>query len=199
MDRVRRLLKLSIEATKKLLRPLDYLWIKHDHMAIYSFFIPMVLATAVIVLFWKLPAPVPLIIDGGIVPAITGLLQILTGFYIGSLAAVSTFGRPSMDKPMLGSTPLLIVRHNGKNIQEELTRRRFLSLLFGYLSFLSLVLYIIGATANIIEENTRLIVPANWMLFLTWSLFGIYFFVFCNLIITTLLGLYYMTDRIHRD
>jgi hypothetical protein len=168
-------------------------------MLVYNLVLPLLMSVIMIVILSTLPATVPIVTDGGVIPAVTGLLQILTGFYIGSLAAVSTFDRPSMDEPMQGNPPTLQVTRRGQRTEEQLSRRRFLSLLFGYLSFLSLILYIVGAMAEAIASNVRLLAPVDWMPALGWVLFGGYLVVANNLVVTTLLGLYYMTDRIHRD
>ncbi|MBK8901686.1 MAG: hypothetical protein IPM53_10920 [Anaerolineaceae bacterium] len=183
----------------RLLQPLDYLRIRHARMGFYIFWLPLVMSVITVVVFLLLPSTAQGIIPRGIVPAVTGLLQILTGFYIAALAAVATFDRPAMDEPMRGTPPTLKVKRGGRGEEQALSRRRFLSLLFGYLSFVSLFVYIAGSVAPTIEENIKLIAQPTWIARIMWGLFIVFLFVFFNLFVSTLLGLYYLTDRIHRD
>lgn len=90
--------------------------------------------------------------DHGIVQGVNGLLQILTGFYIASLAAVATFNKQSMDEVMPGEPPIVDVR--GGKI-EQLTRRRFVCSMFGYLAFISLFVYLIGIGALASVESAK--------------------------------------------
>ncbi len=64
---------------------------------------------------------------------VNGLLQVLIGFFVASLAAVATFQRPGMDENMRGKAPTL----QGKGV----TRRQYLCYMFGYLAFMSIAVY----------------------------------------------------------
>lgn len=72
--------------------------------------------------------------------------------------------------------------------------------MFGYLSFLSFVLFGISAFGNLLEPNINALIPydAKAFWYVRWSFVGAFLFLASNLLVTTLLGLYYMTDRIHR-
>ncbi|WP_165220357.1 hypothetical protein [Affinirhizobium pseudoryzae] len=125
------------------------------------------------------------------------LLSILTGFFVASLAAVATFGGDEMNQPMPGSSPMLL-KHSGSAPPEELTRRRFLCFLFGYLAFTSLGIYLGGfayfaVQAYILEKYWPDSVIYSFVVF--WGLYGL---ALGNLLSNTLLGLFYLTDRIHR-
>lgn len=181
---------------RRLTRPLDYLRIEHPSKRYYDRWVPLFFATPMIIWFVFIPGGVSIFSPSGVVDKINGLLQILTGFYIASLAAVATFNKESMDKPMIGEPPILDVGE-GK-APEILTRRRFLSLMFGYLALSSLFLYIMGIFAvssaavikDILSDSLVVLVRAAGAI--------IYFFLFSNIVVTTLLGLFYMSDRIHR-
>ncbi|EKF9782201.1 hypothetical protein RV096_003428, partial [Vibrio cholerae] len=69
----------------------------------------------------------------GLVQLVNGLLQVLIGFFVASLAAVATFQRPGMDENMRGKAPTL----QGKGV----TRRQYLCYMFGYLAFMSIAVY----------------------------------------------------------
>jgi hypothetical protein len=103
-----------------------------------------------------------------------------------------------MDKRMDGDSPVLTLDWLGQTAPETLTRRRFLCFLFGYLSFCSIFLYFCGIGANLIAAPAAQMIPVRYAFAIKWSFACIYLFVLYNLISTTLLGLYYMTERIHR-
>ncbi len=137
--------------------------------------------------------------DKGLLDLIVGLLQILTGFYIASLAAVATFNKSDMDSKMKGEPAKLSVLVRGVPVTEELTRRRFLCLMFGYLSFVSIFLYFAGGVANLFSSHIAGLLPLKLHSWAKWLFVWIYLTITANLIVTTLLGLFYMSDRIHRE
>lgn len=183
----------------KLFRPLDYLRIKHSEKLWVDYYAPLVMTFLFIIFIYNLPLSLKIFGDKGLIEIITGILQILTGFYIASLAAISTFNKKGMDDIMPGEPPTLKVSYRGSIRTDRLTRRRFLCLMFGYLAYLSLILYFLGETANLIKENAMIIVAVQYHAMVKWVFVSIYLFLSNNLIITTLLGLYYMVDRIHRS
>src|SRR5690606_6977027 len=85
----------------------------------------------------------------GIITQSTELLKMLIGFYIAALAAVSTFPGQNLDQNFSGSKMILTVRRMGKKKTKNLTRREFLSYLFGYLAFLSIWLFILGVVMQL--------------------------------------------------
>lgn len=127
-----------------------------------------------------------------------GFVSPLAGFYIAALAAVATFGRAEMDEPMSGDQSVTL-RHTraGVKYEEDLTRRRFLSFLFGYLAFASLVITVIGVSYAVFDKfflgDYKDIRPYLFSIF--WVF---YTFLFGNVLSNTLLGLFYLTDRMHR-
>ena len=183
----------------RLLKPLDYLRIYHSQKRKYDFLLPMIIATLTTIALYMLPSSVKITGNDGLLAIFTGLLQILTGFYIASLAAVSTFEREGMDQVMLGDPPTLRKSEQGRVEIEQLTRRRFLSLMFGYLSLLSFFLYFLGAFADLLDPNLHALIPAVVFPVFKWCSLFIYLFFSSNLMVATLLGLYYMTEKIHKE
>lgn len=181
----------------RLLRPLDYLRIRHAQKIWYDWTIPIVIAVAVLLVIELLPGEIQVLGEHGLVSIVTGLLQVLTGFYIASLAAVATFGKPEMDAVMDGEPPTLKTEMRGHPVKVDLSRRRFLSLMFGYLALLSLALYFLGAAGNLIAPNLQLLMGETVYDIVSIVCTAIYLFLCANLMVTTLLGLYYMADRIH--
>lgn len=125
------------------------------------------------------------------------ILTILPGFYIAALAAIATFQAETMDTPLEGHKAYLCSRE-GEEKKHNLTRRRFLCLLFGYLSFLSLVLYLTNtifkaAPLSVFLSRVRPGMEVFGELLLT----GLTWLFFMQLICLTLLALFYLGDRIH--
>ncbi|MGB6926385.1 hypothetical protein [Psychrobacter sp.] len=74
------------------------------------------------------------------------LLAILPGFYIASLSAISAINRKAIDKEInSGNVPYIIKQEINRmeTYQQKLTRRVYLTMLFAYLSAVSLILAII--------------------------------------------------------
>lgn len=114
------------------------------------------------------------------------------------LFAVATFESKILNEVFDGDAVTLKVTVKGNIINQNLTRRHFISYLFGYLSFLAFFLYFLGVIANLISSDVITSTPDYLHIYFKWLFILIYLFMLSNLIITTLLGLYYMTDRIHR-
>ena len=121
----------------------------------------------------------------------------MIGFYVASLAAIATFSRECLDKPIDGEKLTLFSKENGILYNRILTRRHFLTYLFGYLSFLSIFIYIFGIFFStispiiFIEKYTK--IPIEWV-----SIFFVftYLYLFFQMIILTLFGLFYLSDRL---
>lgn len=123
-------------------------------------------------------------------------LMILLGFYIAALAAIAIFPSPTMDQGLDGGEARLKRCEHGADIERKLTRRRFLCLLFGYLSFLSLVLALLSGLPSSLDP-ARFFQDTEWRNLCRIVYTGVYVLFFMQLISLTLLGLFYLTDRIH--
>ncbi len=188
----------------KAFSPLSYLKIKHSEKNVYDIYAPICASLVLTILLFCLPVSVQIFGSSGIVSRLLNLIAILSGFYIAALAAVATFDRPSMDEVMPGP-PLNLERKKGKNIRKEpLTRRRFLSIMFGYLSMLSISIYLIGVLSLTFAENIKLITynidSSETLTKVVAYIFILLFsFLVCQLVSITSLGIYYLSDRIHRE
>lgn len=110
----------------------------------------------------------------------------LVGFYVASLAAVSTFPSVALDQFALDTTFR----------QKRILRRQLLSYLFGYLSCLSLSLYIAGVLGLLSRPLISAHTDAGGVV---WSLLLFtYLFIVWNMTCVTLLGIHYLVDRIFR-
>jgi hypothetical protein len=88
----------------------------------------------------------------GIAHQINGLLQILAPFFIGALAAISSFQRDALDEPMSANPPTLLI--SGET--HIPSRREFFGYLFGYLAALSVVVYALGALGMVLGSSPSL-------------------------------------------
>lgn len=100
---------------------------------------------------------------------------------------------------MPGEPPVRLEhRVNTETYFENLSRRRFLSFLFGYMSFLTLVLYVVGYVYLITDRYWLANAAPLWRPTIFRIFWCIYVFALANLLSISLLGLFYLTDRIHR-
>ena len=186
-----------MEIVQILLKPLAFLSMKHAVLNKIRWGIPFVMSFLSIIIAIFLPIKPYFFGINGLIPAVTGLLQILTGFFIASLAAVATFDKKDMDEIMLGTPPTMVKTVDGKKTNDPLTRRRFLCYLFGYLSLLSLFLYFAGSLSPFVSDNVKALMPNKAFLITRYLSLSLYLFLVYQLLTITLLGLYYMAHKIH--
>ncbi|EPK1677285.1 TPA: hypothetical protein QFT02_002669 [Raoultella ornithinolytica] len=187
----------------KLFSPLSYLRIKHEEKKWYDYRLPIAGATIVALAYYFLPNKIPLIGGSGLLLQVNGLLQVLIGFYIAALAAVSTFSNATIDEVMAGDPPTLVETYRGQKISIELTRRRFVCYLFGYLALVSFVQFCVGLISILIGKSLGVWVVAvtsvETHILLKAVFLWCYSVVLLNIITTTLLGLYFLSVRFHQS
>ncbi|MUJ57507.1 hypothetical protein GM710_18230, partial [Vibrio cholerae] len=175
---------------KKLLKPLYYLKIKHEQKLFIDIYLPLMVAALFLFLLSRTSVEIAFVGKSGLVQLVNGLLQVLIGFFVASLAAVATFQRPGMDENMRGKAPTL----QGKGV----TRRQYLCYMFGYLAFMSIAVYF---GSGVLELTMKVWKETFGSYFTQVKLVAvfIYFSLVSNIIFTTLLALHFLTDRIVRD
>lgn len=182
---------------RRLSHSLMYLSIRHKAKWRYDLLYPAI-STAVVgslVLY----GPIDINISGerGLLDQINSLVGILVGFFIAALAAVATFDRPSMDDPMAGTPPTLTIVEKKKSYEIKLSRRVYLSQLFGYLTVVSILTYAIGSLAQVSTYNPgQFVRPGLYEIAKSIFIYG-YTFLVSNITINTLLGVFYLSYRIH--
>jgi hypothetical protein len=186
----------------KLFSPLSYLLIKHEEKRWYDYRIPLIGAVIVMCVYYFYPNQIPLVGTTGLLVQVNGLLQVLIGFYIAALAAVSTFSNSTIDEVMAGDAPTLVEKFRGTKLKVELTRRRFVCYLFGYLALASFFLFCLGLISILVGKTVssglgELISPDFLWAFKTIFI-GLYSLILINIITTTLLGLYFLSVRFHQ-
>lgn len=185
-------------AIRQQITPVKYLWIRHPGKVHFDWVVPGLVTGVVLLLVVWSPVPVRVLDKGGVVYAVTDLIKVLVGFYIAALAAVATFQKEDMDQQTEGEPLTLKVRRKGQLKDAKLTRRQFLCYLFGYLSFLSLFLYFAGACAPFVSVIFNDSLPGWLFAAVRFLCLLLYLLFAAQLITTTLLGLHFLTDRIHR-
>lgn len=199
-----------IWAARQLLVPCNYLRIKcgetaTQSKAVYDFLIPAVLTGATAGVCLVLDVPLSFFQQANLFTSVSSLLAILVGFYMAALAAVATFDRPGIDAPLKGSPATLVVRdheNNGVKVVKTLSYRQFISYLFGYLSFLSFIIYvtllILNSTWAKITSDADEYLVWRWLVphIMTPGIFLVVFFLIWQLFITSLLGIYFLAERL---
>jgi hypothetical protein len=122
---------------------------------------------------------------------IRDLIALFAAFFVAALAAVATFARPSLDEYMAGTTPQLGRR--------KLTRRQFVCYLFGYLAVLAFSLFLAIVAAEIVAPSLRRGIPPGALWWLQAGLGTLFVLAFWNMVVTTLLGIYFLVARIHLE
>jgi hypothetical protein len=195
-----------IWAVRQLLTPFRYLRIRYGHGAfrskfVYDWVLPIVLSAISVYLSLTYAEHAKLFSEHSLIGAFNKLLEILVAFYIVALAAVATFDPGgSLDTKMKGepATLVLVYARSGK-INKELTRRQFVCYLFGYLSTLSLLVYVTVITCNQVEHSIaemcyRLL--GNGAYYLKAGVMFVFMAALWQIVVTTLLGIYFVSDRL---
>jgi hypothetical protein len=184
----------------KILTVFSFLKIEGEDIAWYQFYYPLILTCVGFSLFisgrW-----VGLEIDeSDFVSDLNSLMGVLVGFYIASLAAVSSFENKNLDIAMKGRPTKLRTFRADKEIVETLTRRRFLTILFGYCAILSVIVFALGMLSLNVSFEVELESSFFELLrFLTYVFWAGYSWLLSSLLVSTLLGLHYLVDRMHRS
>jgi hypothetical protein len=174
----------------QLSRPFSYLKIQHEDKWIYDWLTPTLLtAITTLVAYFFIPLH-DLVSSNGLVSQLTNFVANLPGFFIAALAAVATFNKNDIDK-LMANPPKIEILHHGSFLMVEMTRRRFLCVLFSYLTAISIFL-VIGAKIGL-----SLTVPAEYYTCLSWLGYVVFMFVLWQMILATILGLYYLGERLH--
>ncbi len=186
-----------------LFRPFGFLGIRHQGWLFVwlNWLLPFcIAATATLLLIWAAPT-VNLYSAEGLFVRTLGFVQNLPGFYIAALAAIATFNQPALDKLMPGTPPTAQIVYNGQLVKVDLTRRRFLCLLFSYLTAISFLLTIslISATSlaapmkDLIEKVPYEIAYG----FFRWGTCWILIAGLTQMLTVTFYGLFYIGERMH--
>jgi hypothetical protein len=182
-----------------LLRPFAYLGIRHQSaLPVWvNWVLPFILSAICTFFLYKwLPAQT-LLSENGFVARVLGFVQSLAGFYMAALAAIATFNNADMDRLMPGNPPTMSIIYNGALEKVKLTRRRFLSSMFAYLTLISILLTLASIGALAIGGSLPNWFDGKWDCAIKLALLFGYTLSIAQMICVTVWGLFYLGERIH--
>lgn len=179
--------------------------VKHPDLTPFLTWVPFFVGLLFAVGFEFLPVRPRFTGDGSVSRHMITVFAILPGFYIAALAAVATFNREEMDFEMPDPAPRMLMRSRGIDQETILTFRMFLSHMFSYLTALSFVAVFMFIGAELLAPSVQLLIgklPSDWTAVATCSLGLSYllltFWLAAKIVLTTMIGLYFLAERIHR-
>lgn len=187
-------------------RPFAFIGVRHKTLTPFLRFVPLFFAAIFTIVFWFMPVRPSLTGDGSLSRHMITVFAILPGFFIAALAAVATFNRPEMDEVMPDPAPELKLRTGEHESYFPLTSRMFMTHLFSYLtsvSFFAVFLFVFAdLSAPSVSYVVSKVADVYWrgVIFEALSLayFAVVFWLASKIILTTLIGLYFLAERIHR-
>jgi hypothetical protein len=182
--------------TYQLSRPFGYILIRHPVKKVVDWYIPSGLAIFLAITLCPLRTELNVWGTGGMVQMAQQVVQGLPGFYIAALAAVATFGQQStLDMEIPAPTPTIQTRSAGEWISMKLTRRRFLCLLFAYLTSVSILLSLLATYGMAVAAPIRKLTSSWFAEVISYAGTTVYSVFLFQLVVVTLWGLYYLSDR----
>ena len=180
-------------------RPLSYLWIEHQQKRKFDWFIPLIFSGISTTILYISRNHINVYTPEGLISQILAFIQILPGFYIAALAAISTFNKADIDQLMPEPTPKMEILIQGEKNTIDLTRRRFLCMLFAFLVAESIVIALLAIFALNFAGVIKLLLHPYlyFQMGINYLFLFIFNTLFWQLIVSTFLGLYYLGDKMH--
>lgn len=170
-------------------------------MRTYTIFLPVALTIILVSVYLLLPVKPVLIGPNGLAASLLTIVSTLPGFYFAGLAAVATFGSGTMDHEMPAPAPEVQMVVAGQSVTVKLTRRLFMSYLFSYLVIVSFALcfslLIMNSVASSIDTLHAALLPWAWSIIK--AAVGVSLaFAFASMVVSTLHGVFFLTEKIHQ-
>ncbi|WP_353228865.1 hypothetical protein [Pseudomonas qingdaonensis] len=184
---------------KQMLQPLSYLAIRHPQKWKVDWLFPVIISLLCTWFSADEGWRSDIYRASGPVSLLLGFLSCLPGFYIAALAAIATFGRNDIDNVLPEPTPTVKLNTRGENILVKLTRRRFLAMLFAFLTCESIVLVLLSAalmSSGATIASVGLLGGLAGVL-LSLAMTFIYFTLLMQMLTATFWGLYYLGFKLH--
>ncbi|BCX67938.1 hypothetical protein [Pseudomonas izuensis] len=183
----------------QMLQPLSYLAIRHPQKWKVDWLFPIVIAFVCTLCSVGEGGNSDIYRSSGPVSMLLGFFSSLPGFYIAALAAIATFGRNDIDNVLPEPTPTVKLMTRGENVLVKLTRRRFLAMLFAFLTCesIALVLYsvLFLSYGSVIAEFSLWGGVASKILILGMTF--VYYVLLMQMLAATFWGLYYLGFKLH--
>ena len=133
---------------------------------------------------------------------VRSIFGILTGFSIASLAAIATFKNPNLSNFMANDGVFIVELVGVSWEKRQISRREFLCIIFGYLSFVSLIIILLSSMFDVLcsPQNTshESAIDACYLNGFSRIWFLPYVWLLCSAVVVKLLGLHYLIYRMHR-
>lgn len=193
---------MNLSTIRNLTNPISYLRIRHKQKSIVDWILPLGFSALSILTISMIGehSSIKIYEEGGLLSKILAFTQSLPGFYIAALAAIATFNKKGIDAVMPTPAPKLDTLRQGRKVTIELTRRMFLCMMFAFLTAESIAItafIIFGQSLHTPIIYTDTTTHQKSILSVTYV--SLILFMFWQMIITTMWGLYYLGDRIHRN
>lgn len=182
------------------LRSLNFLRVKHQFAAVYTYWYPAIATGCTIGLLFFLARSINAYGPTGLLNQLSPFLAVFAPFFLAALAAIATFSGPAfMDESFQMASPVTLEFAGELGVIEpqDVTPRHFLSLLFGYCCVVSLALFLLSVLVPILAPNVAYMFGDYAELF-GWVFLSLYLFLFFQIVLLTLLGIYYLSDKVHR-
>lgn len=163
--------------------------------------VPSLFSVLTTLMLLILPFDIDYFGSDGLVTRFLDLLQLMSAFFIAALAAVATFERKGLDDKMKGE-PATIMRYRKSSqsfVEHILSRREFICYLFGYLSFVSISLFIFLNFGRVIIPNLYPLVNTAFPIIIQIcevSALLLFFLILWQLIFAMFMGIYFLSDRL---
>lgn len=186
-----------------LLKPIDYLYIKwaiddisgKNKKPTYDWYLPVCFSGALCFFLCLTYEPefsgFKIFFESKGFDALSNFLLSLPGFLFAGLTAVVSFNNPQLD---------ITARHNPPISREghEISRRRFLSNAFSYLTFLSLILFFSTVLINYCY-SACLFPVSDFVYMIGYIVLAFLFFIFVfQMFFILCMTLYYIGDKLHQ-
>lgn len=186
--------------------PFRYLRLRNERRSrlIFRDALPIIILTACFSLPFFIFDQVNFSRPSGLVDQMGSLASILAGFYIAALVAVGSFSASIGDLDNEISNGKIFVSRDDKI---SLTRREYICTIFGFLSFMALLIAVLSSLILVVSGPLELAIDGKsftvrgkvWIVVNVVRAIGVvaYSAIVSTMIITTFYGLYYLTDRIY--
>ncbi|MHC8293856.1 hypothetical protein [Pseudomonas sp. LB3P58] len=183
----------------QMLQPLSYLVIRHPQKWKVDWLFPIIIALVCTACSIGEDWVADIYRSSGPVSMLLGFFSSLPGFYIAALAAIATFGRNDIDNVLPEPTPTVKLTTRGENILVKLTRRRFLAMLFAFLTCESIALVLFSVL--FLSYGPMFAGVGLWGgvagKVLVLGMTFIYYTLLMQMLAATFWGLYYLGFKLH--
>ena len=183
----------------QLFKPFSYFRIRLAYKWRVDWLAPMFMASIALLLIDNTISVTEISAPNGIASLTLSFLQTLPGFYIAALAIISSIRNPRLEQTFDGRPPKIFVMVSGERTPISLSRRRFLAMLFSFLTAQCLlviaysVLYI--AFYDFIQKSFAIFFGfANFVIYLNAFL---YLLLVSQISSVTMWGLFYLGHKLH--